>query len=177
MSTGALLRMFLNPWSMVQSCLLKVERHIYCGLLQVGSWGAFLSSYGTQSVANGSKISNPKSYYLCFASPRICTMKWGCMISLSGGAVTFQTWLFYSCRTIFFLSNNNSVCHGQLLIRSVSQGHPDCGLYLFLLGGSLCCFKTYWSVDVAKETGWCHQIRFIISWGHRSKSPAWTCCS
>ncbi|KAJ1258076.1 hypothetical protein BS78_10G046200 [Paspalum vaginatum] len=33
----------------------------------------------------------------------------------------------------------------------------------FLLGSSLCCLKAYWSTDTAKETGWCHQIRFIIS--------------
>ena len=70
-----------------------------------------------------------------------------------------------------------SGCHGQLLIRSVSQDHPDHRLYHFLLGGSLCCLKTYWFIDAAKETGRCHQIRFIISWGHRSESPTWTCPS
>ena len=70
-----------------------------------------------------------------------------------------------------------SRCRGQLLIRSVSQDHPDHRLYHFLLGGSLCCLKTYWSIDAAKETGRCHQIRFIISWGHRSESPTWTCPS
>ena len=99
------------------------------------------------------------------------------------GKSCFEVCLVHLCYAINFYLQDNflqfcvSVCHVQLLIRSVSQGHPDCRLYHFLLGGSLCCFKTYWSVDAAKEAGWCHQIRFIISWGHRSKSPAWTCCS
>lgn len=70
-----------------------------------------------------------------------------------------------------------SGCRGQLLIRSVSQDHPDHRLYHFLLGGSLCCLKTYWSIDAAKETGRCHQIRFIISRWHRSECPTWTCPS